>query len=170
MKKRCRNKNDSAYKNYGGRGIGVCARWSIFENFLEDMGKRPSKKHSIDRFNNDGNYEPGNCRWATLTEQARNRRSSHFVMFGDSRMTIAELSSRTGIHFQTLLYRIKDMGMTPLDAVACPIKRNKIGYAGVSRARGRFQARAVRGGKRVSLGCFDTAEEAGLAYRKAEGK
>lgn len=74
MKQRCLNKNAKGYKNYGGRGIKVCGRWMEFKNFLEDMGKKPKGKHSIDRINNEGNYEPLNCRWATDIEQASNQR------------------------------------------------------------------------------------------------
>jgi hypothetical protein len=80
IKKRCLNKNCAAYKWYGGRGITICERWRIsFENFLADVGPRPSKQHSIDRIDNDGNYEPSNCRWATATEQAYNRRPKRGV-------------------------------------------------------------------------------------------
>jgi hypothetical protein len=75
---RCRNPKNPAYKHYGGRGIVVCERWQGkegFSNFLADMGKRPSNLYSLDRFpNNDGNYEPGNCRWAVKLEQMMNRR------------------------------------------------------------------------------------------------
>lgn len=71
---RCENENDKSYEQYGGRGITVCERWkNSLENFMTDMGNRPSSKHSIDRIEVHGNYEPDNCRWATKTEQSRNR-------------------------------------------------------------------------------------------------
>jgi hypothetical protein len=76
MKARCFNPKKDKYKYYGGRGVTVCERWrNSFENFLADMGEPPSARHSIDRINNDGNYEPSNCRWATPLEQAHNKRN-----------------------------------------------------------------------------------------------
>ena len=74
MRKRCSSKSYVYYSHYGGRGIKVCDRWATsFPNFLEDMGKKPSPNHSLDRIDNDGNYEPSNCRWATKQEQSRNQ-------------------------------------------------------------------------------------------------
>jgi hypothetical protein len=75
MKKRCYAKSHESYKYYGGRGIKVCKRWlESYQDFILDMGYKPSKKHSIDRINNDGNYTPSNCRWATQLQQVHNRR------------------------------------------------------------------------------------------------
>lgn len=86
------------HPNYAGRGIVVCDRWKgSFAAFLEDMGPRPSRAYSIERVDNDGNYEPGNCRWATRHEQARNTRGNHLVTIGGRRMIVTDWAKENGI-------------------------------------------------------------------------
>lgn len=108
MKKRCGNPMDKHYADYGGRGVAVCERWrQSFENFLADMGTKPSPAHTLDRIDNDGNYEPGNCRWATIHEQASNRRNNRIIEFENEKATIQEWSRRLGITISTLDYRLR---------------------------------------------------------------
>lgn len=99
---RCRNPNNPRYARYGGRGIVVCPRWLNFENFIADMGRSPSPQHSIDRIDNDGNYEPTNCRWATLSEQAQNRGDAWWIEFGGERMKARDWARRLGVAYGTL--------------------------------------------------------------------
>ena len=120
-RQRCENPNNRKWPSYGGRGIKVCARWASFANFLADMGERPDG-HSLDRINNDGDYEPNNCRWATPSEQARNRRSSHtLTAFGET-LTIAEWAERTGLKHHTIAWRINKLGWTAERALSTPLR------------------------------------------------
>jgi hypothetical protein len=103
MKRRCLNPEYPLFKDYGGRGITVCAEWrDSFSRFLEDMGKRPTPKHSIERENNDGNYEPSNCVWATREEQSRNRRSNIKLTHDGLTMNMAEWSRHLAIPYGSL--------------------------------------------------------------------
>lgn len=94
MKNRCYNQREKSYKYYGGRGIKVCDRWlNSFENFLEDMGKRPHGKFSIDRIDVNGNYEPSNCRWATDYQQRRNKTNNNVIEYNGSKIIIEDLAA-----------------------------------------------------------------------------
>lgn len=106
MRQRCDNPADLSYPRYGGRGIAVCDRWGVFEAFLSDMGRRPPK-HSIDRINNDGDYEPSNCRWATQSEQARNTRSSKFITHDGETLCHTDWERRLGIRNGVIYSRLK---------------------------------------------------------------
>ncbi len=107
MRKRCTDKRARCYVNYGGRGIAVCDRWrDSFENFLEDMGARPSPSHSLDRIDVNGNYRPENCRWATVDEQNANRRSTVMATFRGETRSIIEWSQILGINRKTIYYRL----------------------------------------------------------------
>lgn len=105
MKARCYRVSSKDYKNWGGRGISVCERWHKFENFLEDMGECP-RGMSIDRIDNDGNYEPSNCRWATSKEQTNNTRQNVLIEYNGQIKTIGEWGDLLGIKAQTLKTRI----------------------------------------------------------------
>lgn len=108
MKRRCYAPSAIEFKNYGGRGIKVCDRWrDSFENFLEDMGPPPSPRHTIDRINSDGNYEPSNCRWADKKTQARNtRRNVRYDLHGKL-LTLPEISEIAGVPLVTIRKRLQ---------------------------------------------------------------
>lgn len=120
MKARCSNKNLPNFNNYGGRGIKVCERWLKFENFIADMGRKPTKAHSIERINNNGNYEPSNCKWATRFEQTCNRRCNIIIEHNGRRLTASQIGDAAGLTRKVLYQRLRKM--TIAEAVAKPIK------------------------------------------------
>lgn len=110
MLTRCYNPNTASYRNHGARGIKVCERWRSFENFLTDMGEAPAG-HSIDRWpDNDGNYEPGNCRWATPKEQGRNTRVNRMIEHKGEVLCLAVWAERLGVTSDVLWKRLKRHG------------------------------------------------------------
>lgn len=120
---RCTNPKMDSYPDYGGRGIKVCERWrNSFEAFLADMGPRPSKKHSIERKDANGDYEPNNCVWATAIEQGRNKRNNHFLIVRGEKLTFSECLRRFGVARTTLRKRLNS-GMSDEDAVLTPDRR-----------------------------------------------
>ena len=108
VKNRCLNPNEPGYVDYGKRGIGVCDRWkNSFELFFQDMGKPPTEKHSINRIDNDGDYEPGNCNWATPIEQANNTRSNRFITYKNVTKTLAQWARIFDVNYVGLHGRLQ---------------------------------------------------------------
>lgn len=116
---RCRDPSATGYHRYGGRGIRVCDRWLEFNNFFADMGSRPPGR-SLDRVNNDGDYEPGNCRWATNSQQANNRSDTRYIEAFGERLTAAAWASRYGIAAPLIRSRLR-YDWSPEEAVSLPV-------------------------------------------------
>lgn len=110
MIQRCTNQASPAWRNYGGRGIEVCERWRAFELFLEDMGKAPSSKHSLERKDNNGNYEPSNVVWANAKTQGRNTRRNRLLEFKGETLTLVEWAERIGTDSRFLSLRLDVLG------------------------------------------------------------
>lgn len=106
MRERCEKPGNKEYHNYGARGIAVCARWALFENFLADMGLRPSPQHQIDRIDNARGYEPSNCRWVLPIENMRNKRSNRWIEFQGERLLISQWADRLGVSRATMTRRL----------------------------------------------------------------
>lgn len=106
MRNRCNLPSVDAYKHYGARGITYCDRWDSFENFYADMGE-PPEKGTLERNDNDGNYDPENCRWATQKEQSRNTRKSIYAEMDGIRKTVIEWAEESGINYTTLRKRLR---------------------------------------------------------------
>lgn len=119
---RCENPTDKSFSAYGGRGISVCKRWrDSYEAFLEDMGRRPSPRHSLDRIEVDGNYEPGNCRWAVKEVQDRNKRTNRWLVVDGERICLTDAARKFGIVRRTLETRL-DRGWSVERALKTPAK------------------------------------------------
>lgn len=116
MRRRCNDPKDKSYKDYGARGIKVCDRWTNFGNFYADMGSRPTPKHSIDRKNNDGDYNLANCRWATNYEQSLNKRNSILVPYNGAEIPLVEYCKITGLSIHTAMWRRLVLKL-PLDKI-----------------------------------------------------
>lgn len=165
MKNRCNRPATRYYENYGGRGIKVCDRWMhSVVNFIDDMGLRPTSTHSIERIDNDGNYEPSNCRWATAAEQASNKRSNRYITVNGRRMTLAEAARQKGIKRGTFATRIYRGGLSPYEALTYskPPSINPSGMKGVYflQSSRKWLAQVRVDGKTRHVGVYQSAEEA----------
>lgn len=126
MKSRCSNRNEKAFKNYGGRGISVCQRWAdSYAAFLEDMGECPDG-YSIERIDNDRDYEPSNCKWIPRECQSTNRRTVNMIAVGDEKKSLADWARSSGLSLKTICSRINS-GWPPELAVSMPKLTSRAG-------------------------------------------
>lgn len=125
MKNRCLRPSDPGWARYGGRGIKVCDRWAAsFKNFITDMGVKPTPQHTLDRFpNNDGNYEPGNCRWATRKEQLHSRTNRVSLTWNGVTRLMTDWVELTGIPMMTLRCRVLYYGWSVERTLTTPVKK-----------------------------------------------
>jgi len=144
MRLRCTEPANAAYPNYGGRGISVCDRWlNSPQAFIDDMGPKPSPKHELDRIDNDGNYEPGNCRWATRKVNDRNRRSNLRLEFRGETLTLIDWCERLSLPKDTVSKRLHG-GWSVEEALTTPV-RAKAPNGSAAPARAAIVAANVRG-------------------------
>ncbi len=112
MRTRCFAVDAINYCDYGGRGIKICKRWNVYRNFISDMGKRPSKRHSLDRIDNDGDYKPSNCRWAIPKIQAYNRRTTVWIVTDKKKYTTKDFCKFMGFDLKHLYFLRKKRGLS----------------------------------------------------------
>lgn len=124
MRQRCFNPKCTCFKNYGARGITICDRWAVFANFLFDMGTKPSPKHTLERKDNNGNYEPFNCCWATSKEQNRNSRNTRWIEFRGERLTIGDWAIRLDCEPSAIANRLA-VGWDIETALTLPSRKRK---------------------------------------------
>lgn len=129
MRSRCRNPNNPSFADYGGRGISVCGEWGSFECFLDDLGPRPSNRHSLERRDNSLGYSPANCAWATRDEQGNNTRRNILLTHEGRTQTLTQWATETGIHKRTLLKRFNS-GWTVADMLTRPVDPIKNTHGG----------------------------------------
>lgn len=124
MRQRCEYQKHKSFADYGGRGIRVCDEWKDFQNFLRDMGERPVGM-TLDRIDHNGNYEPGNCRWATTKQQNNNRRSNRLLTAFGKTQTVTQWAEETGITRSAIEKRLDQMGWAVERAVSVPMRSDR---------------------------------------------
>lgn len=131
MRQRCNNVNSCSYQNYGGRGISICEEWNDFMKFYKWSINNGYEEHlTIDRIDNNGNYEPNNCRWVTRKKQGNNNRHNHYLTYKGETKTMSEWSDITGIEYRTLRSRINSYHWSIEKALETPIRpRRKVGVS-----------------------------------------
>ena len=149
MRQRCTNPSAPTWANYGGRGITVAPEWDDFNTFVRDVGVAPTPKHSLDRINSDGNYEPGNVRWANSRQQARNRRSTRLITFEGITQSIAAWADEKGIPRDTLRARLQTWGVEK--ALTTPVHQRNAHRAAQKQAAAIAAAEAEVEAARVAL-------------------
>lgn len=125
MRSRCLFPFATGYQYYGGRGIKICERWDSYENFLSDMRRRPSTGHSLDRIDNEGDYTPENCRWATPGEQGNNKRNTHRITFQEETKTITQWAKILGMNDAVLRNRIANLKWSIERAFTQPVRNRR---------------------------------------------
>jgi hypothetical protein len=125
MLRRCQNPNNPGYHNYGGRGILVCERWKSYDNFLVDLGRKPSPEHTLDRVNNNGNYEPGNCVWQLWPEQCVNKRTNKLITIDGVTKCAKHWCRHFGVNYGTYLARVNRYGWPVEPALKTPLQRGR---------------------------------------------